>query len=102
MSAEGGQIVFRYPPLPEGVQARDLSGLPNLTDLGVRKGKNALWMAMTGQPGDGWQSRLAEVLNRLVPEGLIPIPAVKPGLHHLGQHHITQQHPGQQQPVQRG
>jgi transcription-repair coupling factor (superfamily II helicase) len=66
ISAEGGQIVLRYPPLPDGVQARDLTGLPSLSDLGVRKGKNALWLAMTGQPGDDWERRLAEVLTRLV------------------------------------
>jgi transcription-repair coupling factor (superfamily II helicase) len=66
VSAENGQIVFRYPPLPEGVQARDLSSLPDLSDLGVRKGKNALWMQMSGHPVDGWQKRLADVLDRLV------------------------------------
>jgi transcription-repair coupling factor (superfamily II helicase) len=68
VSAEAGQIVFRYPTLPEGVQARDLTGLPDLSDMGVRKGKNALWMAMTGHPEDGWQTRLAEVLDRLASE----------------------------------
>jgi len=65
VSAESGQIVFRYPPLPEGVQARELSILPDLTDLGVRKGKNALWMAMTSHPTGGWEKRLMNVLDRL-------------------------------------
>jgi len=66
VSAEGGQIVFRYPPLPDGIQARDLSSLPNIADLGARKGKNALWMSIGDQPGDGWQQRLTQVLDRLV------------------------------------
>lgn len=65
LNAEGGQIVFRYPPLPEGIQVRNFSRLPDLSDLGVRKGKNALWMQMTGPSGDGWEKRLMGVLDRL-------------------------------------
>jgi transcription-repair coupling factor (superfamily II helicase) len=61
VSAEGGQIVIRYPPLPEGVQTRDLSGLPDLSGLGVRKGKNALWMPVV----EDWYERLGKVLERL-------------------------------------
>lgn len=56
ISAEGGQIVMRYPngQLPE-----------SLPDFGpeVRAGKIALWMPITQLPD--WPDRLVEVLNRL-------------------------------------
>ncbi len=56
ISAEGGQIVMRYPngQLPE-----------NLPDFGpeVRAGKIALWMPITQLPD--WPDRLVDVLNRL-------------------------------------
>lgn len=66
VSVENGQIVFRYPSLPEGTQAREFSHLPDLSDFGVRRGKNALWMPMTTHPTDGWESRLMGVLDKLV------------------------------------
>jgi len=69
VNAESGQIVFRYPPLPEGAHSRDLSGLPDLSDLGVRKGKNALWMPIASHPTEEWEKRLIRVLERLVSEG---------------------------------
>ena len=51
---------MRYPPLPEGVNARQMP--PDLP-ADVRAGKNALWMAIADQPA--WQSRLLEVLSGL-------------------------------------
>ncbi len=62
VSGEGGQLVLRYPPAPEGAPPRDLSGIPDLSSFGVRKGKNALWMPMT----EGWEQKLTAVLETLV------------------------------------
>ncbi|MBI4926892.1 MAG: transcription-repair coupling factor [Anaerolineae bacterium] len=55
VSFEGEQIVLRYPPLPEGVNER------NLRTLGreVRAGRNAYWMAATGE----WREHLLSVLD---------------------------------------
>jgi transcription-repair coupling factor (superfamily II helicase) len=64
LSSEGGQIVLRYPPLPDGLSARDLSHIPDLSALGVRRGKNALWMVM-GED-DTWLPRLWATLEKLV------------------------------------
>jgi transcription-repair coupling factor (superfamily II helicase) len=59
VSGEGGQIVLRFPPLPEGVAQRDLPTLgPD-----VRTGKNALWM-QSSHPE--WQDKLVDVLESLV------------------------------------
>jgi transcription-repair coupling factor (superfamily II helicase) len=56
-SGENGQIVLRYPPLPEGIQARTIPYLgPD-----VRGGKNALWM----QVQVNWRERLLEILMEL-------------------------------------
>ncbi len=57
---EADQLVLRYPPLPEGVTARNL---PNLTPL-ARAGKNAFWLPYTSQI-DTWQVRLMNVLSEL-------------------------------------
>ena len=59
ISMESGQIVLRYPPPPEGTEARRLPDL----GAGVRGGKNAYW-CMFGREPD-WQERLVEVLERL-------------------------------------
>jgi transcription-repair coupling factor (superfamily II helicase) len=62
VSGEGGQMVLRFPALPEGVTQRSLPSLgPD-----VRLGKNALWMH-TSLPD--WQNKLVEVLARLGGEG---------------------------------
>lgn len=60
VSSENGQIVVRYPPLPEGIAAR---AFPDLGPL-VRTGKNALWLPAS-EPG--WRAHLLEVLDRLIP-----------------------------------
>jgi len=56
---EGDQIVLRYPPLPEGIKARELLDIGD----GIRRGKNAYWMPLNGQPH--WRERLEKVLNKL-------------------------------------
>jgi transcription-repair coupling factor (superfamily II helicase) len=56
---ESGQIVLRYPPTPEGVEAKRLPDL----GAGIRGGKNAYW-CMFGKDPD-WQDRLLETLSRL-------------------------------------
>jgi len=61
IASDGEQIVLRYPPLPEGVTWRELPGAPDLLSLGVRKGKNALWMPI----GADWPQKLAALLSRL-------------------------------------
>ncbi|MFH2102906.1 MAG: transcription-repair coupling factor [Chloroflexota bacterium] len=59
VSTEGGQIVLRYPPGPEGIQPR------RLPDLGprVRGGKNAYWY--TFAKDEDWRERLLEILESL-------------------------------------
>lgn len=59
VSGENGQIVLRYPPLPEGVTSRSI---PEISP-DIRSGKNALWMPGTDQ--EGWQERLLAVLTLL-------------------------------------
>jgi transcription-repair coupling factor (superfamily II helicase) len=56
---ESGQIVLRYPPPPEGMEAKRLPDL----GPGVRGGKNAYWCIFGKE--DDWQERLLEVLERL-------------------------------------
>ena len=59
IAIEGNQIVLRYPPLPEGIKAR------NLIDLGssIRRGKNAYWMPIEGTIP--WKIRLGQTLTVL-------------------------------------
>jgi transcription-repair coupling factor (superfamily II helicase) len=59
ISMESGQIVLRYPPPPEGTEAKRLPDL----GAGVRGGKNAYWCMFGREPN--WQERLVEVLERL-------------------------------------
>jgi transcription-repair coupling factor (superfamily II helicase) len=60
ISCEGGQIILRYPQLPEGETSRPL---PNLGD-DVRTGKNTFWMPFN-ETAD-WQDKLLDLLNRLI------------------------------------
>ena len=57
---EGDQIVLRYPPLPEGVNSR------NLPPIGqeIRAGRNAYWMPFDKTNND-WQPRLLEVISSI-------------------------------------
>lgn len=62
VSVEGDQIVLRYPPLPEGVAARDLRPVTPQ----VRAGKNAYWMSLAAA-GDDWQNKLLDVISAILP-----------------------------------
>jgi transcription-repair coupling factor (superfamily II helicase) len=57
VTLESDQIVLRYPPLPEGVNSRDL---PNLGPH-IRAGKNAFWLPYAARPED-WRERLLDAL----------------------------------------
>jgi transcription-repair coupling factor (superfamily II helicase) len=59
VSGEGGQIILRYPPLPEGETTRSL---PELGE-DIRTGKNAIWLPITET--NGWQDKLLAVLQKL-------------------------------------
>jgi transcription-repair coupling factor (superfamily II helicase) len=58
VSSENGQIVLRYPPLPDGKSSRSFPYFgPD-----VRTGKNSLWLRAT-EPN--WHERLLEILAEL-------------------------------------
>jgi transcription-repair coupling factor (superfamily II helicase) len=59
ITAENGQIVFRYPALPDGTPTREM---PSVSAT-VRVGKNALWMPFNRD--DDWQQAVLEILSRL-------------------------------------
>jgi transcription-repair coupling factor (superfamily II helicase) len=59
VSAESGQLILRYPPLPEGVTARKFPEL----NQDIRVGKNSLWIPVT--ENNGWQDKLISVLQIL-------------------------------------
>ena len=59
VSGEGGQIILRYPPLPEGETTRTW---PELGDE-IRTGKNAIWIPFNED--DSWKDRLLTILNLL-------------------------------------
>jgi len=58
---EGDQICLQYPPLPEGVNSR------NLESVGVmaRIGRNAYWMPLN-QNGTDWRERLIKLLSVII------------------------------------
>jgi transcription-repair coupling factor (superfamily II helicase) len=64
VSGEGGQIILRYPPLPEGETARSL---PELGE-DIRIGKNAIWLPITET--NDWQDKLLSVLQALAQTNL--------------------------------
>jgi transcription-repair coupling factor (superfamily II helicase) len=59
ISFENGQIVLRYPPLPEGESSRNFPELHSY----VRTGKNSLWLIV--EQDVNWQDRLLELLDQL-------------------------------------
>jgi transcription-repair coupling factor (superfamily II helicase) len=59
VSVESGQLILRYPPLPEGETAREF---PELDDE-IRVGKNTLWIPVS--ENNGWQDKLLTVLQVL-------------------------------------
>jgi transcription-repair coupling factor (superfamily II helicase) len=61
VSAEGDQIVPRFPPLPNGVSARELPPI----GLQTRSGRNAYWMKFSTDD-DTWRSKLLEVLDVII------------------------------------
>ena len=58
VSGENGQIILRYPPLPQGSTSRTFPYL----GADVRTGKNNIWLQAT-QPD--WQERLLQILEVL-------------------------------------
>jgi transcription-repair coupling factor (superfamily II helicase) len=58
VSGENGQIILRYPPLPQGEASRSFPYFGS----DVRTGKNSLWLQAT-QPA--WRERLLEILGEL-------------------------------------
>jgi len=59
VAAENGQIVMRYPALPEGTPAREIP----FVSSSVRTGKNALWMPF--QRDEEWQPKVLEILEQI-------------------------------------
>lgn len=60
VTGEGGQIILRYPPLPEGETNRQL---PEFGDE-IRTGKNAIWMPIS--EANDWRNKLLNILNQLL------------------------------------
>ncbi len=58
---EGDQICLQYPPLPDGVNARNLSSVGSL----ARIGRNAYWMPLN-QNGSDWQERLIKLFVAII------------------------------------
>ena len=59
VSVDSHQLVLRFPPLPEGMQSREL---PNIGHL-ARSGKNAYWLPMEE---DRWKNRLLDTLSAII------------------------------------
>jgi len=59
VTTENGQLVLRYPPLPEGAPQREFPEFP----APIRTGKNAIWLPLERQ--QDWKSRLEEVFALL-------------------------------------
>jgi transcription-repair coupling factor (superfamily II helicase) len=60
VSAEVGQIILRYPPLPDGQNAR---AFPEF-EGNIRTGKNAIWIPFSET--NGWQEILVDILQKLI------------------------------------
>lgn len=58
---ENGQIILRYPQLPENIKQRNLP----MVDPLVRPGKNAYWIALSNLKDESWQKFLPEVLQKI-------------------------------------
>jgi transcription-repair coupling factor (superfamily II helicase) len=61
VSAEGDQIVLRFPPLPNGVISRELPPI----GMQTRPGRNAYWMKINPDE-DAWRTDLLQVLNVII------------------------------------
>ncbi len=60
ITIENDQLVLRYPMLPEGVPARELTS----PDPRVRVGKNAYWMRVE-TTHEAWREDLVEILGKI-------------------------------------
>jgi transcription-repair coupling factor (superfamily II helicase) len=56
---EGDQIVFRFPPLPEGTTSRNLPFIDKI----VRAGKNAYWMPRSIPD---WKEKVLDLLDQII------------------------------------
>lgn len=63
VSAEGDQIVLRFPALPNGINSRDLPPIGWQT----RAGRNAYWMKFDKED-ETWRENLLQVLNVIILE----------------------------------
>ncbi len=61
ISLEGEQLVLRFPPLPEGMPARELPPI----GLGARSGKNAYWLPYDNG-SNSWRERLYQALSAII------------------------------------
>jgi transcription-repair coupling factor (superfamily II helicase) len=61
VSAEGDQIVLRYPPLPAGVGSRELKTV----NAYLRPGKNAYWFQFNHDEED-WKQSLLQVISDII------------------------------------
>jgi transcription-repair coupling factor (superfamily II helicase) len=60
VTTEGEQVVFRFPPLPEGKKEIDLPVIP-----GLRAGKNSYWLVVKDKTGD-WGNLLIEAIQKIL------------------------------------
>jgi transcription-repair coupling factor (superfamily II helicase) len=60
ITLENGQVVMRYPTLPDGTPKQEMP----FVSTPVRVGKNALWMPFNR--GNDWQQQVLEILNQLI------------------------------------
>jgi transcription-repair coupling factor (superfamily II helicase) len=61
VSAEGDQIVLRFPPLPAGVGSRELKTM----NPSLRPGKNAYWFQFD-EMQDDWKAKLLQVIFDII------------------------------------
>ncbi|HOW91457.1 MAG TPA: helicase-related protein, partial [Anaerolineaceae bacterium] len=61
VSVEADQIVLRFPPLPNGISARELAPI----GMQTRAGRNAYWMKFDVEE-PGWRDNLLAVLNVII------------------------------------
>jgi len=61
VAVEGEQIVLRYPPLPNGVQTRELK----FVHPSARAGKNAYWMPFDDSD-EHWKDELLAVIDEII------------------------------------
>jgi transcription-repair coupling factor (superfamily II helicase) len=61
VNVESGQLVMRYPQLPEGFPQRNLP----VINGSVRSGKNSYWMQLNFEDAS-WQKDLLQVLNEVI------------------------------------